>query len=109
MKSLVNPEIDRTPLPAGASCPTKSHFPSLLGPAFGLAAVICSLMTRDAVAASFSNAAPLLINRSGQTATLLSNGQLLVAGGQTSGGFTSFTAEIHDPAIASCSRATSMS
>src|SRR5215467_13674108 len=48
-------------------------------------------------AAVFSDAAPLITARGSQTATLLSNGKLLVTGGETNIGFTSAAAEVYDP------------
>src|SRR5437879_3162877 len=108
MKLLMNPGFVRTSLTSGASCLIKSQFPSLIRPAFGLAAFLYLLISGDAVAASFSNASPLQITRSGQTATLLSNGKLLVAGGQTNGGFTSSTAELYDPAVGTWTMTNSM-
>jgi uncharacterized delta-60 repeat protein len=98
MKSLMNPIFDRTSLGCRASCLIKPGFPRYIRPAFGLAALSFAwLITQEALAASFSNATPLGTARDSQTATLLSNGKLLVTGGQTNGGFTSAAAEVYDP------------
>src|SRR6266404_5231861 len=97
MKALVNSGLDRTSLAGGGSCPVKSHFPHLIRPAFGLA-VLLLILSYEGRGASFSDATPLSTTRGSQTATLLSNDKLLVAGGQTNGGFTSSSAELYDPA-----------
>src|SRR5260221_6802087 len=99
MKSLMNPGFDRTSLAGGASCSLKDHFPNLARTTFGLAALLFNLLlvSYGGPAASFSNATPLTTTRSGQTATLLSNGKLLVAGGQSNQGAASSTAELYDP------------
>jgi N-acetylneuraminic acid mutarotase len=62
----------------------------------------------DAAAASFSNGTPIITGRGSHTATLLTNGKLLVTGGQTNGGFSSFTAELYDPATGTWTTAGSM-
>src|ERR1700736_3883648 len=103
MKSLVNSGFigfigSRTSVAGGRHI--KYYFPNLIRPAFGLAVLVFGWMiAQDATAASFSLATPLNTARGGQTATLLSNGKLLVAGGQTNGGFTSSTAELYDRAV----------
>ena len=48
-------------------------------------------------AAGFSTVAPLNVARSQHTATLLSDGRVLVAGGEMDGGSTLFSSEIYDP------------
>jgi hypothetical protein len=55
-------------------------------------------LQEGARAAFVSNGPPLLTARSGQTATLLSNGKVLVAGGQTNVDLTTAAAEQYDPA-----------
>src|SRR5205823_3725462 len=99
MNSLIKTGFGRTSLVGSASCPLKSHVPNVLQTAFGLAVLLFNLLivSYGGPAASFFNTTPLLTARSGQTATLLSNGKLLVAGGQTNGAATSSTAELYDP------------
>lgn len=90
-------------------CHIISYFPNLIRPVFGLILLVFGwLMTQDATAGSFSSVTPLNTARGGQTATLLTNGRLLVAGGQTNGGFTSSTAELYDPAAGTWTAAAPM-
>src|SRR5438067_2723259 len=91
MKSLMNPGFDRTSFAGPASWPTNSHFPNLIRAAFGLAALLFNLLivSYGGRAASFSDGTPMITGRGGHTATLLSNGKLLVAGGQADEGITS--------------------
>src|SRR5438270_860532 len=100
MKSLINSGFVGTSVARGASCPEKSRRPSLTHAPFGLGIFLFSLLlvSYEAPGASFSRATPLGIARGGHTATLLSNGKLLVAGGQTNGGASSSAAELYDPA-----------
>src|SRR5262249_18351502 len=81
MKSLVNAGLDQT------FCFAKL-----------IAMMVSCFITPHASAAFLSSTTPLFAARSSQTATLLTDGRLLVAGGQTNGGFTSWSAEIYDPA-----------
>src|SRR5438552_3970946 len=98
MKSLMNPGFDRTSLADGASCRMKTHFPNLVRMAFSLALVLFNqLIVGYGPAASFSDGTPMITDRGGQTATLLFNGKLLVAGGESNEGLTSCTAEVYDP------------
>src|SRR5262249_61230238 len=53
-----------------------------------LALLLGSLISQHAAAAFLSSTTPLLAARGSQTATLLTDGRLLVAGGQTNGGVT---------------------
>ena len=109
MKSLINPAFDRTFLGPRTSCLAKSHLPNLVRPVCGLIALsLAWFTTREASAVSLSNANPLLTARGSQTATLLTNGKLLVAGGQTNGGFSSAAAELYDPATGIWTSAGSM-
>src|SRR5438874_1430527 len=78
-------------------CQIKPSLQELIRTAFGLALMFGWLLIENASAASFSNGTPLITARGNQTATLLSNGKLLVTGGQTNGGFTSSTAELYEP------------
>lgn len=66
------------------------------------------MLCEDAPAASFSNAIPLITARGGQTATLLTDGKLLVAGGQTNGGASSASAELYDPTVGTWASAAAM-
>ncbi len=75
-------------------------FPMLSQAAFSLELLLLSLLVagQAARAASFSSTAPLLAASSSQTATPLSNGKVLVAGGETDGGFSLSVTEVADPA-----------
>src|SRR5215475_13173259 len=63
-----------------------------------IAMILSCLVGGHATAALLSSTTPLITARGSQTATLLSDGRLLVAGGQTNGGFTSSSTELYDPA-----------
>src|SRR6266446_6563887 len=97
MKSLVNPEFVQTSSSGGPSHKLHSPFTRLARPAFGVAVLLNCLVTQGAAGASFSNVTALVTARGHHAATLLSNGKLLVAGGETSGGFTSSATELYDP------------
>jgi hypothetical protein len=100
MQSLLNRSWHlRRPSDAGGRGRKADH-PRLTRLAFGLVVFGFGLLVifQHATAASFSNATPLSTPRGGHTATLLSNGKVLVAGGATDGGFTSAAAEVYDPA-----------
>src|ERR1700722_4769789 len=63
-----------------------------------LAAVLCfAAFGPAALGASWSNTGSMATARGGHTATLLSNGKVLVAGGYNAGTFIA-TAELYDPA-----------
>ena len=51
----------------------------------------------DPSSGTFSSAPSLLVARAGHTATLLPNATVLLAGGQTTGGAFTATAENYDP------------
>jgi N-acetylneuraminic acid mutarotase len=99
MQSHVNSGPGQTSLSTRALCGLKSHTRKLRRFVLGLGVLLVNLLIiwSDAVAASFSNAAPLITARGGQTATLISNGKLLITGGVTNGAFTSATVELYDP------------
>jgi N-acetylneuraminic acid mutarotase len=101
MQALVNPGFTQASIPCFSIRRRKSLLPNFARPAFGLGVLLASLAIdcRAAAAATFSNATPLMEARGGQTATLLSNGKLLVIGGQTNGGSVTATAELYDPAV----------
>src|SRR5260370_27810911 len=85
MNSLMNIRLDQT------SC-----LPKLISMVAGC------LMALHASAAFLSSSAPLLTVRGSQTATPLSDGRLLVAGGHTNGGVSSFSAGVYGPSAANC-------
>src|SRR5262249_33833797 len=102
MQSLVNTGFAQESIGCRATRALKPQGPSLpnllrmaLGPVLLVLAMLVS--PPNAAAGSFSNAVPLITARGNQTATLLSNGKLLVTGGQTNGGFTTAAAELYDP------------
>lgn len=99
MNSLVNPRFNcrQSFLAVTASCSKRTGFPSLLRCSLALS-LLFLLAQVHAAAASFSNTPALLVARSGQTATLLLDGKLLVTGGQTNFTLTSPAAEMYDPA-----------
>src|SRR5215831_12277850 len=99
MKSLMNTGYNQ-PSPAGiTSREENSHSPRLKAFPLGLAVLIFSwLVILKAATAFYSNATPLITARGGQTATLLPDSRLLVAGGQTNGGLTLSSAEVYNPA-----------
>src|SRR5215470_18088677 len=102
MKSLVNTSFDRTSAASRAGRHVRACFPKPIWPLVGLVlSAFRPWMTQEASAASFSVAIPLITERGRQTATLLSNGKLLLAGGQTNGGFTSSVVELYDPGTGS--------
>src|SRR5215475_6509226 len=100
MNLLVNPRFNRRQIHPGADCKSKSLFPRHILPALSFAALLCSILTgqESEAAASFSNSPPLITARSGQTATLLFNGKLLVVGGMTNVDLTTAATELYDPA-----------
>ena len=62
-----------------------------------LGVLVGSATPRKAAAASFVNARPLIIPRKNHAATLLPNGKLLVAGGSTTGGVVTNSADVCPP------------
>jgi len=98
MQSLANPKPQETALPASPRS-IKSTFAIFRQPALVSAVVLVALLVTGlhAVAASFSNAVPLMTARGAQAAILLSNGKLLVTGGITNSGFTCPSTELYDP------------
>src|SRR5579864_31748 len=96
MKSLINPVIDRISSGGGKGLRTEFYILKLTHAVLGLASSWCII--ENASAASLSTAEPLRTARGSQTATLLTNGKLLVAGGQTSDRSASAAAELYDPA-----------
>jgi N-acetylneuraminic acid mutarotase len=79
---------------------------ALIPQSFGFFALVCRLILflvitlawAEANALPFNSVAPLTTARSAHTATLLSNGKVLVAGGGTSTGLA-IGAELYDPAL----------
>src|ERR1041385_531204 len=108
MKSSMNPTSVRT-LFVGRTNFEVNYCRKLIRIAFSLAVLGCIwLIAQIAAGASFSSASPLLSARGSHTATVLSNGKLLVAGGETNIGFTSATAELYDPATGAWATIASM-
>jgi len=70
-----------------------------------LSGALCSPHLR--FAAGWDNTGSMTVGREGHTATLLSNGKVLVAGGWNNGGFQS-SAELYDPATGTWSTTGSM-
>src|SRR6516165_4160696 len=95
MNSLVNLGFNQREAPRGATCQRQFLFQSRILTA-GLAALLSSLPDY-AVGVVFSNSPPMLAARSGQTATLLPSGKLLVAGGITNVDLTTATTELYEP------------
>src|SRR5262249_35211903 len=110
MKSLVYSRFNRTSFAGSARCRMKFTSPNRRWAVFGLGVMLLGLLlnSHKAAAAAFSPTPPLFTARGAHTATLLSDGKLLVAGGKTSDGLTSSRAERYDPATGSWTATGSM-
>src|SRR5215831_15502473 len=98
MKSLMHTEYNQTSSAGLTSSEENCHFPRLRGLRVGLAVLIFSwLVTPTADAAFYSDSISLTTARGSHTATLLPDGRVLVAGGQTNGGFSLSLAEVYNP------------
>src|SRR5215467_12208695 len=99
MKSLMNTGYVKLSFAGITSGEGNCHSPRLKALPLGLALLIFSWLAAPKTAAAiYSNATSLISARGNHTATLLPDGRLLIAGGQTNGGFTLSSAEVYNPA-----------
>lgn len=77
--TVMKSPVKRTIEPRDEIASNKSHFPNPTRVRMALALVM-ACVSQPTIAATFSNGTPLLTPRGSHTATLLSDGKLLIAG-----------------------------